>query len=76
MQEDDILKQKVPYLNEPFFIARTILYFVIWGLFVFLLNRWSLQQDQTTETHPTRRLQLLSGPGIVIFFLTATLALY
>ena len=74
VQEDDILKQKVPYLNEPFFIARTVLYFAIWGLFTFLLNRWSLQQDQTTATHPTHRLQVLSGPGIVIFFLTATLA--
>ena len=51
-----------------------MLYFAIWGLFAFLLNRWSLQQDQTTETHPTHRMQVLSGPGIVIFFLTATLA--
>ena len=74
VQKDNILQQKAPFLNEPFFIARTVLYFAIWGLFVFLLNRWSLQQDQTTETHPTHRMQILSGPGIVIFFLTATLA--
>ena len=74
VQKDSILQQKVPFLNEPFFIVRTVLYFAIWGLFAFLLNRWSLQQDQTTETHPTHRMQVLSGPGIVIFFLTATLA--
>ena len=74
VQKDSILQQKIPFLNEPFFIARTVLYFAIWGLFAFLLNRWSLQQDQTTETHPTHRMQILSGPGIVIFFLTATLA--
>ena len=74
VQKDAILQQKAPYLNEPFFIVRTVLYFAIWGLFAFLLNRWSQQQDQTTATHPTHRLQLLSGPGIVVFFLTATLA--
>ena len=74
VQGDAILKQKAPYLNESFFILRTVLYFAIWGLFAFLLNRWSWQQDQTTATHPTHRMQILSGPGIVIFFLTATLA--
>ena len=74
VQKDAILQKKVPYLNEPFFIIRTVLYFAIWGLFAFLLNRWSQQQDQTMATHPTHRLQLLSGPGIVVFFLTATLA--
>ena len=74
VREDAILQHKAPYLNAPFFIGRTVLYFIIWGLFAFLLNRWSQQQDQTTATHPTHRLQLLSGPGIVIFFLTATLA--
>ncbi len=74
VQKDSILQQKAPFLNEPFFIVRTVLYFAIWGLFAFLLNRWSLQQDRTTATHPTHRMQILSGPGIVVFFLTATLA--
>ena len=74
VHHDEILLHKAPYLNEPFFIARTIAYFVIWGIFAFLLNRWSLQQDQTTETYPTHRMQVLSGPGIVFFFLTATMA--
>ena len=74
VQKDSILQQKAPFLNETWFIARTVIYFAIWGLFAFLLNRWSLQQDQTTATHPTHRMQILSGPGIVIFFLTATLA--
>ena len=71
---DEILRHKSPYLNEPFFIARTIIYFAIWGLITFLLNRWSNQQDHTTETYPTHRMQLLSGPGIVLFAITVTLA--
>jgi len=71
---DEFLSHKVPYLNEPFFIIRTVIYFLIWALLVFLLNKWSEQQDQTQETHPTHRMQILSGPGIVLFFLTATMA--
>ena len=49
-------------------------YFAIWGIFVFLLNKWSRQQDQMKQTHPTYRTQKLSGPGIVIFFITVTMA--
>ena len=69
---DEILHQKSGYLNESFFIIRTFIYFAIWGLFVFLLNKWSSAQDNSTETYFTRRLQLLSGPGIVVFALTVT----
>ena len=71
---DPILQQKQVYLNEPFFIIRTVAYFAIWGLLAYLLNRWSAAQDRTTETHPTRRLQVLSGPGVVVFVLAGTLA--
>ncbi len=72
--EDALLSYKQPYLNDTSFIQRTFIYFVIWGLFVFLLNKWSHQQDQTQQTYPTNRTQKLSGPGIVVFFLTMTLA--
>ncbi len=71
---DEILLHKAPYLNEPFFIIRTVFYFIVWGILAFYLNRWSLLQDQTTETYPTHRLQIMSGPGIVLFFLTVTMA--
>ena len=71
---DEILIQKSGYLNEPFYIARNLMYFAIWGLMAFFLNRWSTQQDNTTETQATRKMQRLSGPGIVIYTLTMTLA--
>jgi hypothetical protein len=38
------------------------------------LRRWSLQQDATTEVAPTVRMRTLSGPGMVIYPLTATFA--
>ena len=69
---DELLQKKAGYLNVPFFLVRAAIYFVLWSLLVFLLNRWSHQQDHTTQTFPTRRLQLLSGPGVVLFALTVT----
>jgi hypothetical protein len=69
---DPILQQKSLYLNIPFFIARTILYFVIWITVGHFLNRWSLEQDRAAEASLTRRLQNLSGPGLVLYGLTVT----
>ena len=37
-----------------------------------MLNKWSFQQDDTTDVEPTRKLRTLSGPGIVFYPLTAT----
>jgi len=69
---DPLLQYKHPYLNVPFFVARTIIYFAIWILMAHFLNKWSRQQDETGEAGLTRRLQRLSGPGLVLFGLTVT----
>lgn len=71
---DPVLLQKSGYLNTPFFLVRAALYFAIWLTLSYLLNKWSLQQDSTTDTAPTRRMQVISGPGIILFMLTMTLA--
>ena len=34
---DHLLKEKEPFLNTPFFIIRTIFYFIVW-IFLGLLN--------------------------------------
>jgi hypothetical protein len=71
---DALLQHKHPYLNIPFFMARTALYFVIWIALAYWLNRWSSAQDQATAEPFARRLRLLSGPGLVLYVLTATFA--
>ena len=71
---DALLQYKQPYLNDYSFIQRTLIYFAIWAVFIFLLNKWSQDQDKTEQTNPTFKMQKLSGPGIVVFFLTVTLA--
>lgn len=70
----EILKHKSAYLNVPGFLLRTLLYFVIWGALTFLLNKWSSEQDRTAERRFTKRLQAISGPGLVLFVLTVTFA--
>jgi hypothetical protein len=66
---------KHAYLNLPFFYARAVILFVIWGALIFFLNKWSKEQDvdPAAPTGPKdRRLRVLSGPGLVLYVLTVT----
>lgn len=69
---DPLLQHKAGYLNVPFFIARTILYLGLWSAIAYLLNRWSRLQD--TDPAAGKRLRRLSGPGLLLYFLTMTFA--
>ncbi|HSB78093.1 MAG TPA: hypothetical protein VLM91_04850 [Candidatus Methylomirabilis sp.] len=62
------------YLNLPFFVVRVIAYFAIWIVAGYFLNTWSLEQDRTADPSLTRRLRMLSGPGLVVYGLTVTFA--
>jgi hypothetical protein len=66
---------KRPYLNLEGFWIRGILYFVIFGIFAYFLNRWSLERDTDTQ-HGNwfwqKRFENLSGPGLVIYSLVLT----
>ncbi len=69
-----VLQHKHPYLNVPFFMGRFVFYFLIWGLLMFFLNKWSLEQDRTANPNLRKTMQGLSGPGLVLFGLTVTFA--
>jgi hypothetical protein len=71
---DEDLYRKTAYLNVSFFLIRALAYFTIWIVFAFLLRRWSRAQDETTNPAPSHRLQQMSGPGLVLLFLTGTFA--
>ena len=71
---DEILQRKSVYLNVPFFIVRSALYFIVWLVVSFALNTWSVTQDQAGADPSERRMRLLSGPGLVLYVLTATFA--
>ena len=74
-ENDPLIHDKAAYLNVPFFLGRAVLFFVIWGALIFILNKWSKQQDEmpAVPTGPLdRRSRVLSGPGLALFVLTVT----
>jgi len=71
---DKIVKHLHPYLNVGGFVFRAILYFVIWCLIAYLLNRWSWNQDEPPERDYRLRFQNLSAVGIGLYVFTMTFA--
>ena len=71
---DAIVKAKALYLNWPFFGVRWLIYGAIWLGITTLLNKWSKLEDETRSTEYSKKLEWLSGPGIVAFFVTITFA--
>jgi hypothetical protein len=63
------------YLTVGGFRTRAVIYFALWTGLALLLNRLSLQQDSKPQDRIIRRrLQLFSGPGIVLYVFTMSLA--
>lgn len=74
---DPIIQMKAPYLNVEFFLARAVLYFALWLLLSWLLNKWSAAQDRgetATTEEDTRRFRFVSAPGLVLYVITMTFA--
>jgi hypothetical protein len=71
-----LMAPKSAYLNVPFFLIRALIYFACWITLAYLLNRWSGEQDRTGDEALTRRMSVLSRPGMIIFFLTITFAAF
>jgi hypothetical protein len=63
------------YLTPSGFRVRAIIYFVVWGILVFLFNRWSREQDVNREDRGLRRrLKMLAGPGIILYVMAMSFA--
>jgi hypothetical protein len=58
------------YLSPRFFILRAVIYFAIWNLLVFLLNKWSAEQDRSGDVHLKDRMSSLAAPGTVLWAIT------
>jgi hypothetical protein len=69
-----VLALKTKYLNVPFFTVRAAIYFAVWILLAYLLTRWSTLQDQTADRRYTKKMQMLSGPGMVLLVFTVSFA--
>jgi len=71
---DELLQRKAAYLNVPFFAARALLYFAVWGLLGWRISSWSREQDGGADPGRAGRLRGLSGIGLVLLALTTTFA--
>jgi hypothetical protein len=71
---DEVLQHKQLYLNTPFFLVRAAIYFLVWNAISYFLNAWSLEQDRTANPRLARRMQMLSGGGLLAYGLTITFA--
>jgi len=73
---EPLLQEKAGYLNIPFFIIRSALYFLLWSAMAWILYRTSLKQDQQYQASQVKILRTVSAPGIIVFALTITFAAF
>ncbi len=67
VEADKILQNKVPYLNWPFFLIRTVVFFGIWILLSRIIVGNSLKQDEDGSDVRTIKNGKLSI-GFILFF--------
>ncbi len=72
----ELLKHKQPYLNVPFFLARTAVYFVVWIAVSALLNAWSARQDEVEDLGLTTRQRRLGASSLPFLAITLTFAAF
>jgi hypothetical protein len=76
LAHDAMLQEKSKYLNITFFTIRTGVYFALWMLAAYLLNRWSTKQERAQDPSLWRGLRMrhTSAFGLVVLALTLTFA--
>ena len=76
LAQSEVIARKHAYLNTPFWILRAIVYFAVWMLYAYRLNQLSAIEDKTGDITLAERLQRLSAPGLVVYGLTVTFAVF
>jgi hypothetical protein len=71
---DHLLQEKAPYLNTPFFIIRTVLFFAIWTLFGRLLYKYSIQNDVNGDAGLLAKSKKISPIAVILFAFTVSFA--
>lgn len=74
LASSDLIAEKTPYLNIPFFIARNVLYFSIWGYMGYKLYKNSVAMDKSGDWGLDTAQRKIAGPGLFIFGFTVAFA--
>ena len=75
---DHVMQHRGWYMTTWGWTLRSVTYFAIFGVMVYLLNKWGGQQDRTENFTDSEsflgRATAFSGPSMVVFALTVTFA--
>jgi hypothetical protein len=71
---DALLKAKEPYLNTTAFTVRAFVFFAIWSIFAWRIYQQSTRQDKTRSVQQMHTISRWAAPGLLILFLSVTLA--
>ncbi len=72
VNKEYVLRHRQVYMNPAMFIGRAIIYFAIWGILMYFLNKWSAEQDERGGLE--KRLARISAPGLLLYVFTITFA--
>jgi hypothetical protein len=71
---DEILTKKAPYLNEPFFYIRLLIYFTVWSLLAYYIRKSSRELDGLNDIKYFHRLRKFSAIFIVFYAITSVMS--
>ena len=70
VKHEYVLSHRAVWMNPTMFIIRAIVYFAIWIVFSYFLNKWSVAQDEHGGFE--KRLAAISAPGLILYVFTVT----
>ena len=76
VEQDILLQQKSPYLNIPFFVVRSVLFFVIWSVFARVLYHLSIKNDWTGDATLLKKARRISPLVAILFAITLSFAAF
>jgi hypothetical protein len=75
---DHVMEARGIYMTPWFWVVRAGIYFLLFGVMTYLLNKWSADQDKTSTVEESRlvleKASRFSGPTLVIYALAVTFA--
>ena len=69
---DHALQHKAPYLNVPFFIARTLFACALFSFYAYYLSAKSKRQDETGDPDLKRKMHDVSAVGLLLYLIVNT----
>jgi len=73
---DPIYQHKSGFLNVPFFLLRSVIYFGLWLMLIRKFWKWQREQDETGNRWLTNKARFTSSWGLLVFGLTTAFAAF